>query len=284
MSSFFGTIKTLGLSKDDSVKSLLYMAVSLVEPIMRKRNWFVDTLQEFYPRSKSLEGLNENSGEVIKVRCRCPKNKRIIYPLFEVCGTLLHELVHIEIGPHNRAFHKLLNELWQEFDEIQISMTRTYCQPKPTFVNFGVTKKRIEPPRKVETKARPKKMRTIDTHLNFQSRVIRSSDQGDQKISRSNDQSDPERSRSKDQSDPERSRSKDQSDPERSRSSYHSDHSDPNDPKRSRSSDHSDQSGPVEAVHIIFDVKTTAGLNLKQLGPREAARMATLKRLGIGSL
>ena len=31
----------------------------------------------------------------------------------DVLGTVLHELVHIEIGPHNAKFYKMLDELWE---------------------------------------------------------------------------------------------------------------------------------------------------------------------------
>ena len=34
-------------------------------------------------------------------------------------GTLLHELCHCDVGPHNAAFYKLLDTLWEEVEALE---------------------------------------------------------------------------------------------------------------------------------------------------------------------
>jgi hypothetical protein len=93
---------------------------SCVKPIMRKRGWKVGTLSEFYPDQNNLLGLNVNHGQQILVRLRYANNKRSFMPFDEVLDTMLHELCHIEIGPHNSSFHKLWDTLRDEWYALQI--------------------------------------------------------------------------------------------------------------------------------------------------------------------
>lgn len=111
-------LKTLGLADDSTAKALLRRAADQVKPIMARRGWAVPYLCEFYPRSPNLLGLNHNHGERIDVRLRSPSNKHSFLPYHNILGTLLHELVHIEVGPHNAAFYKLLNELNEECEKL----------------------------------------------------------------------------------------------------------------------------------------------------------------------
>ena len=93
---------------------------SCVKPIMRKRGWKVGTLSEFYPDQSNLLGLNVNHGQQIMVRLRYANNKRSFMPFEDVLDTMLHELCHIEIGPHNSSFHKLWDTLRDEWYALQI--------------------------------------------------------------------------------------------------------------------------------------------------------------------
>ena len=95
-------------------RALLERIAKQVQPIMRRRGWRVCKLSEFYPRSDNLLGLNVNAGQEVKVRLRQPRDRSRFFP-YEFClGTMLHELVHNEVGPHNAKFYKLLEELRTE--------------------------------------------------------------------------------------------------------------------------------------------------------------------------
>ena len=109
-------IETLGWKDDIKVKQMFKQMVKQVKSIMTKRNWKVSLLSEFYPPNDNLLGLNINQGEHIhiQIRCRKPNNKNEFYDYDYILGTLLHELVHIQIGPHNTEFKKLWEQLWTE--------------------------------------------------------------------------------------------------------------------------------------------------------------------------
>lgn len=104
--------------QDDYALSLLERATTQVRPIMAKRKWTVPLVAEFYPDAARLLGLNHNHGAKIQIRLRSPNNPEVFLPYENILGTLLHELTHIEIGPHNDAFYELLDELKQECDEL----------------------------------------------------------------------------------------------------------------------------------------------------------------------
>ncbi|KAE8451023.1 hypothetical protein EG329_004695 [Mollisiaceae sp. DMI_Dod_QoI] len=89
---------------------------SLVKPIMRARGWKVGTLAEFYPDQTNLLGINENRGQKICLRLRYPGDKNQFLPLEQVVDTMLHELSHNVIGPHNAEFHALWDQLRKEYE------------------------------------------------------------------------------------------------------------------------------------------------------------------------
>lgn len=53
------------------------------------------------------------AGRKIQVRLRRGTDNSF-YEFNHVLGTLLHELVHIEISAHSAAFYKMLDVLWEE--------------------------------------------------------------------------------------------------------------------------------------------------------------------------
>ncbi|KAJ6008944.1 hypothetical protein N7499_001009 [Penicillium canescens] len=97
---------------------ILRKVASLVKPIMRQRAWRVGALCEFYPQQRNLLGLNVNSGQKICLRLRYPSDHRQFLPIEEVVDTMLHELCHNVIGPHNQQFHALWNQLRDEHEEL----------------------------------------------------------------------------------------------------------------------------------------------------------------------
>ena len=60
-------------------------------------------------------GLNVGGGEgstrEIKLRLRYANSQENFLPYTSILGTMLHELCHNHIGPHNQKFYTLLEEL-----------------------------------------------------------------------------------------------------------------------------------------------------------------------------
>lgn len=105
------------LDRADEAKKILEKVCWQVQPIMRKRRWSVRLVTEFLPRGAGLLGMNHNSGAKIQVRMRQTKDSDL-FPFENVLGTMLHELVHNEVGPHNANFYALLDEIQKECDDL----------------------------------------------------------------------------------------------------------------------------------------------------------------------
>ncbi|KNG46574.1 zinc ion binding protein [Stemphylium lycopersici] len=106
------------LPRDGEALHTLRKAASMVKPMMRKRGWKVGTLAEFLPDEPQLLGLNINRTERILIRLRYHYDSRQFLSLEQVTDTLLHELCHIVIGPHNADFNNLWNELRDEHQSL----------------------------------------------------------------------------------------------------------------------------------------------------------------------
>ncbi|XP_024375543.1 uncharacterized protein [Physcomitrium patens] len=111
-------IRTLKKEKDDVARRLLEMAAKQVQPIMRKRKWQVKLLSEFCPRNPGLLGLNIDQGREVRVRLRPYGRENEFFPYESVLGTLLHELVHNDCGPHDAKFYGLLDVITKECEEL----------------------------------------------------------------------------------------------------------------------------------------------------------------------
>eukprot|EP00899_Mesostigma_viride_P028546 jgi/Mesvir1/8877/Mv02768-RA.2 len=107
-------IRALKKHSDEAVaKKMLEDVARQVQPIMRKRGWRVKMLSEFSPSNPNLLGLNVNRGVEVKIRLRPHNGAKdgCFYPFEHVLGTMLHELTHNAVSPHNAAFYKLLDEI-----------------------------------------------------------------------------------------------------------------------------------------------------------------------------
>ncbi|OQR94088.1 hypothetical protein ACHHYP_01856 [Achlya hypogyna] len=102
--------------RHEEAQNILERIESYVLPIMAKRKYKVRQLLEFFPKDTNLLGMNVNHGWKIYVRLRPAARPSTFFPFEELLGTMLHELVHMEIGPHNTAFYKLLDELKSEME------------------------------------------------------------------------------------------------------------------------------------------------------------------------
>lgn len=113
----FSTYEHLqGLPRGDAALTMLRKVASMVKPIMRKRGWRVQVLAEFLPPEQNLLGLNINKGYKICIRLRYHNNHDLFLPIEEVIDTMLHELSHIIWGPHDSNFHRLWDELRDEYE------------------------------------------------------------------------------------------------------------------------------------------------------------------------
>ncbi|CAL9180421.1 unnamed protein product [Musa hybrid cultivar] len=111
-------IKALKKPGEEEARRLLDRIAKQVQPIMRRRNWKVKLLSEFCPANPALLGLNVGGGAQVKLRLRRPNRDWDFFPFEQVLDTMLHELCHIEHGPHNAAFYKLWDVLRKECEEL----------------------------------------------------------------------------------------------------------------------------------------------------------------------
>lgn len=111
-------IKPLRMTGENEARKILENVAKQVQPIMYKRKWKVQVLSEFCPSNPSLMGLNVGGGAEVKLRLRRPERQWDFFPYEQILDTMLHELCHNEIGPHNADFYKLLDELRLECEEL----------------------------------------------------------------------------------------------------------------------------------------------------------------------
>ncbi|KAL3734624.1 hypothetical protein ACJRO7_023901 [Eucalyptus globulus] len=94
----------------DEDRKILKRIAHLVRPIMRKRQWRVKLLSEFCPTNARLLGLTVDRGVRVKLRFRGPNRDDHFYPYDQVLDTMLRELCHKVLGPHDVKFYKLWDE------------------------------------------------------------------------------------------------------------------------------------------------------------------------------
>lgn len=102
----------------EEARALLKKLSEVVYPLMIKHKWTVPLLSEFLPSNPNLLGLNVNRGQEIRIRLRHPHDIKRFLEYEDLVGTMLHELTHNVIGPHNADFYKFLDDLNDEFDTI----------------------------------------------------------------------------------------------------------------------------------------------------------------------
>ncbi|KAK9209863.1 hypothetical protein WN944_002231 [Citrus x changshan-huyou] len=99
--------KALRRSGEGEAKRILDRIAKQVQPIMRKHN------------SKNALGSNLGAGVHIKLQLRKLNGDLEFLPFGEVLDTMLHELCHNDIAPHDAKFYKLWEELREECDELR---------------------------------------------------------------------------------------------------------------------------------------------------------------------
>ncbi|XP_074282491.1 DNA-dependent metalloprotease WSS1-like [Silene latifolia] len=104
--------------RHDEAQKILERVAKQVQPIMRKHNWHVKLLSEFYTKRMDLMGLNVGAGSEVKLSIRRPEDELEFYPYNEVVDIMLHELCHNAYSRHNASFYNLLDQLRQECEEL----------------------------------------------------------------------------------------------------------------------------------------------------------------------
>jgi hypothetical protein len=116
------TVKTLvHMTKREEAAQLLQKLINHTRQLMQRKKWKVTLLCEFYPKNKRLLGLNVNRGYRIMIRLRCPNDQNTFLPYESLLGTMLHELTHIVISPHNSDFYAMVDALEVEVQKDFVS-------------------------------------------------------------------------------------------------------------------------------------------------------------------
>ncbi|RQM19369.1 hypothetical protein B5M09_004605 [Aphanomyces astaci] len=105
-------------TKNDEAQRILERIAEHVLPICTKRRFKVRNLLEFFPKNANLLGMNVNEGWKIFLRLRPASHPTTFLPFEEILGTMLHELVHMKIGPHDASFYKMLDELTEDMENL----------------------------------------------------------------------------------------------------------------------------------------------------------------------
>ena len=95
-------------------KELLASLYYETQDIIIQKGYHIGWICEFYPDDPCYLGChdtNKEKGDKINLRLREPENSDIFLPFEEILETLLHEICHCEIGPHNDKFKALLKTL-----------------------------------------------------------------------------------------------------------------------------------------------------------------------------
>ena len=116
--------QTLGWNGEATATDYMNFMVSRCNLILRRHSWRVVCLEEFYPKSQRLLGLNKNGGECIMVRFRSADNRDHFLPMEEVLCTALHEVCHITISYHRKPFWELYKSLVEECESNEVGLVR----------------------------------------------------------------------------------------------------------------------------------------------------------------
>ncbi|CAM9248068.1 unnamed protein product [Discosporangium mesarthrocarpum] len=114
--SLYGVMETRCLKdrpREKDAKQLLDKIADQVKPICVAHKWTITSLEEFMPGNPQLLGMNVNRKKIL-IRLRPASDPDYFYPYESVLHTMLHELTHMEIGPHSAAFYKMLDDLADE--------------------------------------------------------------------------------------------------------------------------------------------------------------------------
>lgn len=105
---------TLQWPGDAQAVAIMEELVRRADPILAAQQWRVLEMKEFFPKDARLLGLNVNKGQEVCIRFRRPDNRLAFFELEAIVATMIHELCHCRIGPHNKHFWALFRQLIAE--------------------------------------------------------------------------------------------------------------------------------------------------------------------------
>lgn len=137
------TVELAGMPNPALAKDLLERLRLTTAKVVENRKWRVPVLKEFYPKNRSLLGLNVNRGKSIMIRLREGHDQMTFLPWESVLGTLVHELTHNEIGEHSAEFYKTMEKIYDEVDATSSSMGSLWGPriPAPKYMFDGKSAK-----------------------------------------------------------------------------------------------------------------------------------------------
>lgn len=98
----------------EAARALLDRALVPINELLKQHRWRVLKVSEFFPKNDNLLGLNVNHGQHVKVRMRPHFNRNEFFAYEEIVCTLVHEVVHNTISPHDASFWALYHKLVAE--------------------------------------------------------------------------------------------------------------------------------------------------------------------------
>lgn len=114
---------------------------NIMKPLLREHNWRVGMLSEFLPKDGGLLGLNCNAGATIHIRMRHHSDPNQFMPFEQIMDTALHEMCHNTFGPHDESFHKMWDQMRDEYWHLmQTGFTGNYFTGRGHYVGGKVTK------------------------------------------------------------------------------------------------------------------------------------------------
>jgi len=104
-------VATLGLTGDAEVRRLLRKALRDAWPAARRFGWRISAVCELDPENQDVGYMGEDGTLCVKVRDPGAKGtKGLFYAYSFVLATMLHELTHLSILGHGKAFYTRLLE------------------------------------------------------------------------------------------------------------------------------------------------------------------------------
>lgn len=140
---------------------------NIMKPLLREHNWKVGMLAEFLPKEAGLLGLNCGSGMTIHVRMRHHSDPNQFLPFESIMDTALHEMCHNTFGPHDESFHKMWDQMRDEYWHLmQTGFTGNYFTGRGHYVGGRVTKTEARRIARAEAaKNAPKSLQVINRKL-----------------------------------------------------------------------------------------------------------------------
>lgn len=109
----------------DKAHNMLTDLYNKAKHLLPKDFKLIDTIQEYIELREDADGefgctvINDDNKAHIFIRLRTvytePENQFKFLSLEEITRTLLHEMTHCRIGPHNKKFHRLCDQLIKNF-------------------------------------------------------------------------------------------------------------------------------------------------------------------------